>query len=212
MGVAASLCNQSGDRYSWLGIPFSACAVCTQWARSAPAVCTQCNNLAMDTSGHNLKLGWPGVQGHGDVCCVCRHCAQARSTTRHYKRFDFSTSQAWPMTPCTPNRVFYSSKERKKSAIGDNRLASTQQPVASDVEGSQIASKCDNLQKRRNPVRKCHVALKDTMYKEEGSDCDLDHGSSGEELPPVPTKHCKPLFLLKTMVCLSFQAVFCPYY
>ena len=187
-------------------------AVPTQCPCSAPAVRMQCNTLATDTSGPNLKLGWPRVQGHGDISFVCRQCTQVQSTTRHYERFDFSMSPAWPMTPGTPNRVFYSSKERKKSAMWNNRLASTRQPVAWDVEGSQIASKCDDLQKRRNPVRKCHVTLKDTMYKEDGSDRDPDHGSSGEELPPVPTQRCKPLFLRKTVVCLSFQAIFCPYY
>ena len=35
MGFAASVCNQSGDRYSWVSIAASACAVCTHCARSA---------------------------------------------------------------------------------------------------------------------------------------------------------------------------------
>ena len=47
MGFAASLCNQSGDKYSWVSIPASACAVCTQCARSAHAVRTQCKDLAL---------------------------------------------------------------------------------------------------------------------------------------------------------------------
>ena len=92
---------------------------------------------------------------------------------------------------CTPNCVFHSSKERKKSATADNHPASTQQPVASDVKCSQAASESDVLRNHRNPVRKCRVALKGTIYKEEGSDRDSDQGHSGEELPPVPTQRCK---------------------
>ena len=51
MGFAASLCHQSGDRYSWVSIPASACVVCThavptQCTHSEHAVRTQCNNLA----------------------------------------------------------------------------------------------------------------------------------------------------------------------
>ena len=40
-------------------------------------------------------------------------------------------------------------------------------------------------------MRKCRVALKGTIYKKEGSDRDSDKGSSGEELPAVPTQRCK---------------------
>ena len=32
---ASALCNQSGDRYSWVIIPASTCAVCTQCPRIA---------------------------------------------------------------------------------------------------------------------------------------------------------------------------------
>ena len=53
--LASALCNQSSDRYSWVIIPASTCAVCTHCARSAHvlhcsrsahALRTQCNNLA----------------------------------------------------------------------------------------------------------------------------------------------------------------------
>ena len=40
-------------------------------------------------------------------------------------------------------------------------------------------------------MRRCRVALKGTIYKEEGSDRDFDQSSSGEELPAVPTQRCK---------------------
>ena len=95
------------------------------------------------------------------------------------------------MAPCTPNRVFQSSKERKQSTTSHERPASTQQPVASDAEFSQAASESDVLRKHRNPVRKCPVALKETRYNEQGSDRTCDQGSSGEELPAVPTQRCK---------------------
>ena len=116
-----------------------------------------------------------------DICCVCGQF-QAQSTTRHWEPFDLSTFQARPMTPCTPNCVF---------ATVDDHPASTQQPVASDAEFRQAALASDLLRKRRNPVRKCRVALKGTTYRRGETDRGFVEGGDGEELPTVPTQRCK---------------------
>ena len=42
----------------------------------------------------------------------------------------------------------------------------------------------------------CRVALKGTLYKEEGTDRDSDEGRSGEELPAVPTQRCKHITIV----------------
>ena len=88
-----------------------------------------------------------------------------------------TTFQGWPLVPCTPNRVFLSSKERKKGAV-DISSSSRKPPIASDAEFSQAASEAHPWRRRRNPVRKCRVALKGTVYKEEGSASDSDGGSN----------------------------------
>ena len=173
------------------GPSFSSLAFLELLKCGGTAWCIGDATMYMDKSAQSLKLGLPGGWGRNDICCVCGPCAQVQSNTRHWGPFDLSTFQAWPMAPCTPNRVFRSSKERKKSTTAHERPAGTQQPVASDAEFGQAASESDVLRKRRHPVRKCRLALKGTMYKEEGSDRDSDQGSRGEELPAVPTQRFK---------------------
>ena len=146
--------------------------------------------LYMDGGAHSLKSGLPGVKGHTDICCVCGQCAQALSHTRHWKPFDMTTFRCWPLVLCTPNRVFLSSKERKKGAA-DISSNSQKPPIASDAKFSQAASEVDLWRRCRNPVRKCGVALKGTIYKEEGSARDSDAGSN-EVLPSMPTQRTTP--------------------
>ena len=138
----------------------------------------------------NLKLGLPGVKGHSDICCVCGQCAQALSHTRHWRPFDMTTFQRWPLVPCTPNRVFLSNKDKKKGAV-DINSSSRKPPIASDAEFSHAASEADLWRRRRNPVRKWRVALKGTRYKEKGGAGDSDAGNS-EELPSMPTQRTTP--------------------
>ena len=146
--------------------------------------------LYMDDGAHNLKLGLPGVKGHGDMCCVCGQCAQGLNHTRYWKPFDITTFQGGPLVPYTPNRVFLSSKDSKKRAV-DISSSSCKPPIASDAELSQAALEADFWRRRRNPVRKCRVALKGTIYKDEGGASDSD-GGSNEDLPSMPTQGTTP--------------------
>ena len=43
----------------------------------------------------------------------------------------------------------------------------------------------------RNPIRTCHVALKDTLYKDLGSDIDVDEGNEDHRIlvQPHHSKH-----------------------
>ena len=137
-----------------------------------------------------LKLGLQVVKGHSDICCVCGQCAQALSLTQHWKPCDMTTFQRWPLVPCTPNRVFLCGKERKKGAV-DISSSTCKPPIASDAEFSQAASEADLWRRHRNPGRKCRVALKGTIYKEEGGASDSDSGNS-EDLPAMPTQRTTP--------------------
>ena len=62
--------------------------------------------LYMDEGTHSLTLGLPRLKGHGDICCVCGQCAEAQTHPQHWKLFDMTTFQGWPLVPCTPNRFF----------------------------------------------------------------------------------------------------------
>ena len=94
----------------------------------------------MDEGTHNLKLGLPAVKGHSDMCCVCGQCAQVLSHTRHWKPSDMTTFQRWPLVPCTPNRVFLSSKERKKGAV-DIRSSNVSHPSLLMLSSARLHQK-----------------------------------------------------------------------
>ena len=47
--------------------------------------------LCVDKIAHSLKSGLPRIQRLSDICCVCGHCAQVLSSTRHWEPMDFNT-------------------------------------------------------------------------------------------------------------------------